>query len=200
MRILTLALASFAIAGFCNASVIRVDDITEQISATIDGVAIANGGRVSNLTFTGESVSFDLSVNPNNSFLTTTDFTRLLDPAGSDDVTGTVSDVFTFSVVNGQTTYHVNFGSDPNLPTIPAGATDLTTISAQGLPANPYYEDGTFQQVGTAFAIAPGGGNDTFFIRSDVSGVPEPSSIALIAGGIAIMAMKRRRKLFHSRG
>ena len=176
----------------CDASVLNFFDLGERISGTIDGNPIASGGRVSNLQFDTESVSFDLSVITGGNFVTQTLFTRLLNPIGSEDQVNTVSDVLVISIVNGAPTYHVHIGSDPQLPTIPEGALDLTTVPQQILPADPYYENGTSQLVGTVFFIAPGGGNDTFFIQSDV-GTPEPESVVFLGTGLALCALARRK-------
>jgi len=62
------------------------------------------------------------------------------------------------------------------LPSIPAGAFDLTTIQNNyGLPANPYFENGTVQRIGSSF-VETGTVLDAFYAQSDVSAVPEPSS------------------------
>jgi hypothetical protein len=107
---------------------------------------------------------------------------------------GSVSDVLLYEVVNGQPSYQVTFGSAPDLPVIPPSAVDLTTIGVQGLPADPYYENGAVQQVGTSFETDPVSGNDTFFIQSNAaSASPEPGTIALIASGFAVIAIRRRK-------
>src|SRR5215469_4695830 len=101
-----------------------------------------------------ELVSFDVSTNGFN-FTTTAGFTNLLDPANSDDPANTLSDRIVLTFTLNATTYHVAFGSDPSFPAIPDDAIDLTTIPVQGLPPNPYYENGTVQKVATVFS-APG--------------------------------------------
>src|SRR5262245_50034887 len=124
-------------------------DSGESVSVTINGVAITgNGGRVSNFFTSGEFVSFNLT-GANTGQATVSGFTNLLEPGST-----TVSDRFVESFTNGSSTYFVAFGSDPDLPAIPAGALDLTTVPIQGLPPNPYFEDGTLQKVATA--ILPG--------------------------------------------
>jgi hypothetical protein len=158
-----------------HADVIQFNDLTDSVSVTLNGVPITgNGGRVSNFATSGELISFDLTA-PNVLQLATAGFTNLLDPAGSDDPVGTVSDRFVeaFGPVP-FTTYHVAFGSDPDLPAIPNGAVDLTTIDVQGLPPNPYFENGLVQKVGSSF-MQNGVVLDTFFIQSDVS-VPKPGT------------------------
>jgi PEP-CTERM motif len=191
-RLLVLALGVFLPAVYCDASVFLFDDLTEGISVTVDGTPISNGGQVANLQLNAESVSFDLLIGcpPRVLCVPTTAYTRLLEPG-----TSVVSDLLliSFTFVDSQFTAHVQIGSDPDLPTIPGGAVDLTTIPAQGLPANPYFEDGTSQLVGTTFS----GGTplDTFYIRSDVeSAVPEPASVVLLATGLALCAAVARRR------
>jgi hypothetical protein len=186
VRLMVSALGVFISALNCNASVIDFRDLGGPISVTIDGNPISNGGRVSNLQVNTESVSFDLLLNPSQSFSTVVGFTRLLDPGN------TVSDVLEYSIVLGAPTYHVQIGSDPQLPVIPEGATDLTTIPQQGLPADPFYENGALQLVGTAFTAAPGFGNDTFYIQSAVA-APEPASVGLLGAGLVLCALVRRR-------
>ena len=185
MAVLGVAALALFLAGTgrADASMIVLQDLGESISVTVDGNPIANGGRISNLMFNGESVSFDIST-LGVDFFSISGFTNLLEPANADDPQGTVSDRFVVTTTEGATTYHVTLGSDPDLPTIPPGATDLTTIPDQGLPPNPYYEDGTVQKVGTIFNL-PGGGTDTYFIQSapDATAAPEPSSLTLLGLG-----------------
>ena len=164
-------------------------DSGESVSVTINGVPITgNGGRVSNFLSVGESISFDLTNTTD--FETTSLFTNLLEPGST-----TVSDRFVDSFTGAQP-YHVAFGSDPDLPAIPAGARDLTLIPEQGLPPNPYFENGTVQKVGTVFT-APGTALDTFFIQSDVD-VPGPIAGAslpgLIFAGGGLLSWWRRRQ------
>jgi hypothetical protein len=187
MRIRTLALitAASAFAPQATADIFVFHDVGGSISVTDNGNPIMDGGRISNLVFAGESASFDVSVNPG--AVASSAFTNLLEPANAELPQGTVSDRFVDSFSANSSTYHVTLGSYPDLPTIPSGATDLTTIPVQGLPSNPYYEDGTVQLVGTAFFTAPSGRNDTYFIQSDVglsSVVPEPSTALVAAFGV----------------
>ena len=119
-RLLMLVLGILCLATYCSASVFNIYDLTDTISVTVDGSPIANGGfdvafPAGTQTFTGGSA-----------------YTKLTE---SD---GTVSDIIVFTIGDFQPFYHVAFGSDPNLPVIPASALDLTTVEAQGLPANPY--------------------------------------------------------------
>jgi hypothetical protein len=60
------------------------------------------------------------------------------------------------------------------------------------LPADPYFEDGTSQKVATLF-LSTGAISDTFFIQSDVGDAPEPGSMLLIATGLGLAALTRRR-------
>ena len=180
IAVLTAILSLF---DCCKGSSIFFDDFTGQLVVTIDGLPIANGGRVSDLNFNGESVSFDLLMNGTVNVWTQTVFTKLLSPAS-----GIVSDIFIESFVNGQGTYHVTFGSILNLPTIPNGAVDLTTIPAQTLPPYPYYKDGTVQKVGTAFFSD--GSRDTFFVQTEV---PEPSTLALLLTAGVVYTVRKQK-------
>ena len=189
-RFFFLSMPVLAFATVCNAAVIQFDDLTESLVVLVDGVRVTgNGGRISNFNQVGESVSFDITTGGNN-FITTTSFTNLVEPPGGDDPPGTVSDRIVLTFVADTTTYHVAFGSDPNLPNIPAGATDLTTVPQQGLPPNPYFEDGTIQKVATVFS-APGVALDTYFVRSDA--VPEPVSLMLVGIGLILGSIAHSR-------
>jgi hypothetical protein len=196
LRTISLALPALMFSTLTHADVIVFHDLTDSVSVSLNDVPITgNGGRVSNFVTSGEMISFDLTA-LNVSQAAVSDFTNLLDPAGSDDPVGTVSDRFldVFGPVVPFATYHVAFGSDPDLPAIPSGATDATTIPLQGLPPNPYFENGLVQKVFTSFT-STGGMVDTFFIQSDVPSVPEPGTLALLATGLVGLAAWRRRKL-----
>jgi hypothetical protein len=191
-QLFSLIVGTLAIAMCCNASVIVFQDLTDLVSITMDGQPVTgNGGRVTNFVKSGESISFDLTA-PGVSLLAFAGFTNLLDGPSSDDPVGTVSDRFVQMFAAPFAAVHIAFGSDPDLPTIPPGAADLTMIPAQGLPSNPYYEDGTVQKVGTLFN-SNGSVSDTFFIQSDVSDVPEPGTSLLIGTSLALIVIARRK-------
>jgi hypothetical protein len=97
----------------CQGDTIVYQDLNSVVSVTIDGNPIADGGRVSNLVFSGDSVTFDLLLPTDIGFATVDGYTQLLAANGS------VSDVLLYEVVNGQPSYQVTFGSVPDLPVIP---------------------------------------------------------------------------------
>jgi hypothetical protein len=200
-RLISIGGLALAFTAVCSADVFVFQDLNDIVTITDNGVLLTgNGGRVSNFVILGESISFDLTA-PGVAQIAASGFTNLLDPASSDDPGGTVSDRFVevFGPIP-FTTYHVAFGSDPNLPVIPAGATDLTTIPAQGLPANPYFENGTVQKVGSSFQSS-GVVLDTFFIQSDLTDLPEPRLIVpimlIVAGLIVRVARSRQTESGH---
>jgi hypothetical protein len=186
-----LTLPALALAVCCNASTIQFEDLEDIISVRVDGnVITGNGGRISNFTQVGESVRFDITA-PSLLQITSAAFTNLLDPPTSDDPVDSVSDRIVISFGAPFTTYHVEFGSDPDLPNIPANAVDLTTIFMQELPANPYYEDATLQKVATIFN-STGGVLDTYFVRSDITDVLEPRSALMVTMGMILILVACR--------
>ena len=188
IRLASPLIVALACAACCNAGVLRFSDLTDDVSLTLDGVAVTgNVGRITNFSHVGESISFDLAA-PGVLASAFSGYTNLLETG---DPLNSVSDRFVYSFTTPFQTLHVIFGSDPDLPAIPGGATDLTTIPLQGLPADPYFEDGTSQKVATLFLTT--GISDTFFIQSDVGDAPEPGSMLLIATGLGLAALLRRR-------
>jgi hypothetical protein len=193
-------LPTLAFAERCNAATIKFDDLTDGILVYLDGTLITGDqGRISNFKIVGELVTFDLAlITP--ATVPETAYTDLLNRTTGDDPQDTVSDRFIFASKGGIA--HITFGSDsdiaglpPGLPAIPIGATDATTIPAQDLPPNPYYENGAYQQVFTIFQEGPPIiEEDTFFARSDA---PEPSTFvvwSLMAGIFAIGGLYTRVK------
>jgi hypothetical protein len=198
-RTISLALPALVFSTLTHGDAFVFNDRTESVSVAINRMPITgNGGRVSNFVRLGEFISFDLTVPGSSQVAAASAFTNLLEPAGADDPVGTVSDRFVF--VQDQvssTTYHVAFSSDdPNLAAIPAGATDATTIPAQGLPPNPYFENGLVQKVYTTFTTA-GLTLDTFFIASDVPGPIAGAGLPglILAGGGLLAWWRRRQKI-----
>ena len=202
---LSPAVAAIAIAassGAANADVFVFHDLEESVFLTVNGVVVSgNGGRIHDFSASGESISFSLGDIVTQPTSVSYFYTNLLDP-GPEDTPGTVSDRFlekvsVFVDENHDVFHsvHVVFGSDPDLPEIPTSTQnvfDLTTFPAQGLPANPYYENGKIQLVATVFALSSKDSVDKFYIQSDVS-VPEPTTWALMLLGFGGVGAKLRR-------
>jgi hypothetical protein len=187
MRPVIAALSLAFLPTVASADTINFLDSGESVSATINGAVITgNGGRVSDFSSIGESISFDLSL-ASGDFITVSGFTDLLEPGSR-----SVSDRFVYSFTSGALAYHVEFGSDPDLPAIPTNAIDFTTIPEQGLPPNPYFENGRLQLVATAFL---GSSTDRFFVQSDAT--PLPAALPLFATGLGAFGLfgwRRKRK------
>ncbi|MFO1430909.1 MAG: PEP-CTERM sorting domain-containing protein [Candidatus Competibacteraceae bacterium] len=180
-----LILASGFTVRHAAAFAFRFDDLSESLNVTVDGVPLSDPAYapyITNIQYGAgnESVSFDVDVYTNH-YSTITGYTNLLEASGD------VSDRIVLSFVQGALTYHVDFGSDPELPAIPSGAIDLSSLPSQGLPS-PYYENGDWQKVATIFND-DGTVFDTYYVRSDI---PEPSALALFSVGL-LGAMLRRR-------
>jgi len=172
--------------GLAQANVfeIRIDDLTDTPSATLDGQAVTllpdSNGEFLHFTV-------PLSFTPLSPF----DFTvsnDLLDFAG-----GPVSD----RLVTHITTFlDVQFASDP--ATLPVPTPGPNTVIQP-----PVVETGDWQQFGTGASEVIGDfvtGQDTFniFVRSEahVTGVPEPSTLALLSiGAVGLAGYVRRRHL-----
>jgi hypothetical protein len=181
-RTLIALVPALLLAAVCYGDSFVFLDLGETVSLTLNGnLVTGNGGRISNFTQTGETISFNLETGC--SFCIFNGFTNML------EADKTVSDRFVGLQNLSSTLFFVQFGSDPDLPAIPADSTDLTTIPVQGL-TNPLFENGTTQLVATY--LSPVSTNDQFFIASDVreSSVPEPGAFVLF--GTCLIAVFRR--------
>jgi hypothetical protein len=187
VALITLSGALVFSSRFAAASTIVFNDLTDTTFVTIDGTKITgNGGNVSNFSTSGESISFTFTSSvPAAAGQGGTFFTRLLDPAGSDDTRGTLSDVFVVTLTVGSKKIGVKFGTDPNLPST-AGGTTLN--GKQNIPLQ-YFENGTPQRVATYFNLANGKPVDKYFIQSDV---PEPASALLFCVGLVVLFGAKR--------
>jgi len=195
MKRVTLAfLLAFSFVSAARASVFDTIDYIDTSATpfvTLNGTTVTgNGGLISNYSQSGEAISFSLTA-PITGGSTVSAFTNLIEPGST-----TVSDRLVLSITSGSTLVGVQFGSDADLPAIPAGAVDLTTIALQGLP-HPYFENGTLQLVGTYFNFT--GSTfpvDEFFIQSNVP-TPLPAALPLFAtglGGLGLLGWRRKRK------
>src|ERR1700677_1677945 len=75
LRIIPSIAAVLAFSGLCQGDTIVYQDLNSVVSVTIDGNPIADGGRVSNLVFSGDSVTFDLLLPTDISFSTIDGYT-----------------------------------------------------------------------------------------------------------------------------
>ena len=196
VRIVLLTAPLLALCTGARADVFVFQDLTETVSLTLNGNPVAgNGGRITNFMTSGELISFDLTA-LGVAQKAGSGFTNLVDQ-GPEDKKGTVSDRLVVMFGNPPfPTYHVSFGSDPDLPAIPSGAIDLTTVPDQGLHANPYPEIGKQELVGTTLK-ANGVKVDQFFITSDINGVPEASTWTMLLigfAGLGLAGYRRARK------
>ena len=111
------------------------------------------------------------------------------------------SDVFKITATQGASTLNVAFYSDGSA-TFPTNQDmsewiRLSRRTGQGLP-DPFWEDGTYQLVGTYFnttLAAPGGGfaalapptpNTEFYMQSDIE--PEPATLSMFLGAGLLLA------------
>jgi hypothetical protein len=196
MKRVTLAfLLTLSSVWAAHAAVIDYIDTSATPFVTINGTTITgNGGLVTNYSQIGEAINFTFQSSiPVAGTSVISGFTNLTEPGSS-----TVSDRIVLTLTGGSDLIGVQFGSDANLPVIPSGAVDLTTIAAQGLPSNPYHEDGTLQLVATFFSTINGVSTpvDRYFIQSGVA-TPLPAALPLFAtglGGLGLLGWRRKRK------
>lgn len=111
----------------------------------------------------------------------------LLDPGAVPDAQGLtpISDSIGFSTAFGLGP-HLSFASDSD--GVPRGAINCSLAEFFCLQ-----ETGNFQSVGNVIFGADSG--ITILVRSDISDVPEPATLALLSIGLAGIGFARRREL-----
>jgi hypothetical protein len=156
--------------GPARADLIQIDDLGESIVVTFTSTG---SGSIGTITNTGESVIIPYTliggVWAGNTFIAT----QLIDPAGSDDPFGTVSDLWTFRTFDGTPNTIITFSSDPADLSVPPGALLLDRV----------VETGSYQRLIQGFINVD--------VRSDV---PEPGSMALLGLGLAGLGFSRRKQ------
>ena len=161
-----------------SASVIQVDDLTETLTVTVDGVDAHNVPTVANLRIVGETVSFDYTSShavqhPGNYYF-------LMNGAVGSPEQNTVSDEGIFTAIEGSPVIGVQFTSDPDQLTVPPNSIFLGSFN----------ETGAFQTVADRVSSS-----DLFQVRSDVE-TPEPGTLAIIGAALLSLiglGMMRRR-------
>jgi hypothetical protein len=181
---LLLAIVLLALSNVrrAEADVIFIDDTTDNLTATV----FRNGRPIPIRILpdsNGEFLHFTfLSLFP--AANTDTVSRDLLNPFGSDDTPGSLSDRFLLSFHQGRRLNEVFFASDP--ARIPLGHTVFP----------PLFETGSPQLVLETFFVNNGRLADQYFVASDVGGAasrdtPEPATWALLVAAMIPLLVRR---------
>jgi hypothetical protein len=188
VQTLSVLLAFGMALGTTRAAVIKIDDLTDTITVTVDGANIT----VERLPNTQEAIRFTFTSTVVSAFTgsVSTDFISLV--GGGEE-----SDRLFLSFTQGTPNISVLFASDPNLDAVPPAQTRFMRIIEDGTFQDTIYyrrvtaggQTGTFTEEKPAAALLI----DTYQVRSDVE--PEPSSLLLLSiGALGLLGYGWRRQ------